>query len=40
MTNPITFYYEMTGLVDEGRALELVCFQFRKAFDLASLWKS
>jgi len=28
----IPFYNEMTGLVDEGRAVDIVYFDFRKAF--------
>ncbi|KAK4832124.1 hypothetical protein QYF61_020801 [Mycteria americana] len=33
LTNLTTFYNEMTGLVDEGRALGIACLDFRKAFD-------
>ena len=33
MTNLINFYDEMTGLVDEGRAVDIVYLDLRKAFD-------
>lgn len=36
MTSLINFYNEMTGLVDEGRAADIVCLDFRKAFDTVS----
>jgi len=32
----ITFYDGMTGWVDEGRAVDVVCLDFRKAFDTIS----
>ena len=31
--NPTTFYSEMTGLADEGRAVNSVCPDFSKAFN-------
>ncbi|KAK4810939.1 hypothetical protein QYF61_013354 [Mycteria americana] len=37
LTNLITFYGEMPGLVDEGRAVDIVYLDFRKAFDPVSL---
>ncbi|KAK4810957.1 hypothetical protein QYF61_013365 [Mycteria americana] len=36
LTNLITFYGEMPGLVDEGRAVDIVYLDFRKAFDPVS----
>ncbi|KAM9591200.1 putative nicotine oxidoreductase isoform 2-T3 [Morphnus guianensis] len=36
LTNLITFYDEMPGLVDEGRAVDIVYLDFRKAFDPVS----
>lgn len=30
-TNPITFYDEMTGLVDKGKAVDVVSFSFSQA---------
>lgn len=33
MTHLINFYDEMTGLVDEGRAMDIVYLDFRKALD-------
>ena len=36
MTNLITFYDEMTGLVDEGTAVDIVYLDFRKASDTVS----
>ena len=36
MTNPITFCNEMTGLVDEGRAMDIIYLYFSKAFDNVS----
>ncbi|GAB0206675.1 mitochondrial enolase superfamily member 1 [Grus japonensis] len=36
LTNLITFYDEMSGLVDEGRAVDIVLLDFRKAFDPVS----
>ena len=32
----ITFYDETTGLVDEGRAVDIVYLDFHKAFDTVS----
>ncbi|GAB0207040.1 mitochondrial enolase superfamily member 1 [Grus japonensis] len=36
LTNLINFYDEMTGLVDEGRAVDIVYLDIRKAFDTMS----
>ncbi|KAK4810486.1 hypothetical protein QYF61_004266 [Mycteria americana] len=36
LTNLITFCDEMTGLVDEGRAVDIAYLDFRKAFDSVS----
>ena len=36
MTKLITFYVEMTGLVDEERAVDIVYLDFSKAFNTAS----
>jgi len=36
LTNSINFYDETTGLVDEGRALDIVYLDFSKAFDTIS----
>ncbi|GAB0179021.1 mitochondrial enolase superfamily member 1 [Grus japonensis] len=36
LTNLITFYGEMAGLVDEGRAVYIVYLDFSKAFDTVS----
>lgn len=33
LTNLIAFYNEMTSLVDEKRAMDMVCLDFSKAFD-------
>jgi len=35
-TNLVTFYSEMTGLVDEGRAVNTVCLGFSRVFDTVS----
>ena len=36
MTSLINFYDEMTGLADEGRAVDIVYLDFSKAFDTVS----
>jgi len=36
LTKLITFYVEMTGLVDEERAVDIVYLDFSKAFNTAS----
>lgn len=36
LANPITIFSETTGLVDEARAVDMVCFDFSKAFDTIS----
>ncbi|KAK4821226.1 hypothetical protein QYF61_015794 [Mycteria americana] len=36
LTSLINFYNKMTGLVDEGRAVNAVCLDFSKAFDTVS----
>ena len=36
LTNPIAFYGEVTGLVDEGRAVDIVCLDFGQVLDTAS----
>lgn len=36
MTNLINFYDEMAGLVDEGRAADVIYPDFSKAFDAVS----
>ena len=36
LTNLIAFYNEMTGLLDEGRAADVVYLNFCKAFDTVS----
>ena len=36
LTNLVTFYNVMPGLVDKGRAVHIVYLDFSKAFDIAS----
>ena len=36
MTNLISFYNQMTGLVNEGKAVDVVYLDFSKAFDTVS----
>ena len=36
MTNPIPFYNEMTGSVDEGKAVDVIYLDFSEAFDIVS----
>jgi len=36
LTNFVKFYDEMTGLVDEGRAVDSVYLDFSKSFDTKS----
>ena len=36
LSNLINFYNEVTGLVDEGRAVDVVYLGFSKAFDTIS----
>ncbi|PKU44634.1 rna-directed dna polymerase from mobile element jockey-like [Limosa lapponica baueri] len=36
LTNPISFYDKMTHLIDEGKAVDVVYLDFRKAFDTIS----
>lgn len=36
LNNLITLYDEMAGLIDEGRAVRIVCLDFRQAFDTVS----
>jgi len=36
LTNLIAFYDDMTGWVDEGGAVDVVCLDFSKAFDMVS----
>ncbi|KAK4832489.1 hypothetical protein QYF61_023536 [Mycteria americana] len=36
LTTLTNFYNEMTGLVDEGRTVDIVCLDFRKVFDTVS----
>jgi len=33
LTNLISFYDQVTCLVDEGKAVDVVCLDFRKSFD-------
>ena len=36
LTNLISFYDKVTHLVDEGKAVDVVCLDFSKAFDTIS----
>ncbi|GAB0202730.1 hypothetical protein GRJ2_002738600 [Grus japonensis] len=36
LTNLISFYNQVTHLVDEGKAVDVVCLDFSKAFDTVS----
>jgi len=36
LTNLISFYDQVTLLVDEGKAVDVVCLDFSKAFDAVS----
>ena len=36
LTNLIAFYNDMTGWIDEGRAVDVVYLEFSKAFDTVS----
>ena len=36
LTTLITFYNEVTGLVGGGRAVDIICLDFHKAFDTVS----
>lgn len=36
LANLITIFSEMSGLVNEGRAVDMVCLDFSKAFDTIS----
>ncbi|PKU35686.1 rna-directed dna polymerase from mobile element jockey- hypothetical protein [Limosa lapponica baueri] len=36
LTNLIAFYECMTGWIDEGRVVDVVCLDFSKAFDTVS----
>ncbi|CAM4552992.1 unnamed protein product [Lepidochelys olivacea] len=36
LTNPIAFYDEITGSVDEGKAVDVLFLDFSKAFDMVS----
>ena len=33
LTNPISFYDKMTQLLDEGKSINIICLDFRKAFN-------
>lgn len=36
LTNPISFFDQVTHLMDEGKAVDVVCQDFSKAFDSVS----
>jgi len=40
LTNLIAFYDDMTDWVDEGRAMDVVCLDFSKAFERSPITSS